>query len=360
MPSIIYYLRLYYLNRFDPIINKRYYRFVISINICLMMLIAFNKTISIIAFTLSDPISEINNPQSGAPYILRSISTTFHVIFVPAIGFLFLGRAYLLYFDMKWMKASNKGEWASLISGDDYSEKHSNIFIKYKNTLGNETYIYLRILLPICLIISCMLIIISFVHTFLDKTTCLTLIYLILVILLLSIYNKIPKHSKDLFLIKKELKIELLCGAVIILLNVVFVLFGSVIFDGMSVYFFICPMEFLFTLMFWLLALFSTRWVMIDSNLVLERSVMDMNISLIEMLKNKVAMELFINHLFSEFSSESMLCIIECLQWKYFIKSSCEKPLVLNKSLANVTLPNIANMKEFPQSAIVFNSALEF
>eukprot|EP01083_Nonionella_stella_P090838 253837_1 len=354
VPSIMYYLRCYYHKRHNPIIQKRYYRIVIAINIILVILIVFDKTIYIISLSISDNPTHVKDPQNELPYKLNAICSSVYALFTPTVGFMFLGRTYLLYYDMQWMLASNKGQWVQFITHNN--QMHTNKYLKYRQTLGNARYIFIRILLPICFMISVLLLGTRLISDGAGASL-LILIYMILLTLCLVVYCKIPPHNTDLLLIRKEIKVMMQCGLFVVLLTVVHVLCQGIIFHGHTLFFYIAPVTFVYALVYSFVALFSTRWVLIDSGLLDTHVRVVHHMSLIQILSQKVTFELFMNHLLSEFSSEALLCIIECLQWKEFIQAQSNETLLLDPLVSELALPT--DDDEFPQSTIVYDAQLE-
>eukprot|EP01084_Bolivina_argentea_P102970 184463_1 len=372
LPIMLYYLRLYYLNRNHPIIHKRYYYVVILIVFVLILLIAIDKSFYIIALTIANETSDLQDKNKQLPYILSIISSILYLICTPSVGCAFAARAYLLYYDHKWMLASNKGRWAHLIT--DYYKTHTNWYIKHRATFGNPKFVFSKILIPICIVCSLLVLTAKFVSQALGAII-VNLIYIFLIVFILVIYHRIPTHSTDCFLIKKEIKMQLILGLLTVIFTTIYVIFKDFAFNGHRYYFFICPAQIIFTTIYVLVALVSTRWVMIDSGLSFKRDRNEKQeysrtisisttrqtspISLRQILKSREGFEAFFNFVFSEFSSESLLCIVECFQWKSFIQSiaSATDTLNLDSHLEHFSLPT--HNGKFPMSAIVYNEELK-
>ena len=253
---ILYYLLIYSQMRSTPIIKKRYGSLVILCNFIILFCISFSRVI--ISF---EYVNIIDNK------ILISFGHISFSIGLHTFCYLHLVRYFLLYFDIKYIIINQQNKWFHFI--DTTMHADDSFFIKYRNKCGKQSYMLKLVLIPVTISSGIAL----FAYYLKDFKAIILLNGILLTIPLIGfilIAIKIPTFH-DQFLIKKELKIFIFFVIIQLLCFISYGVLSITVFNGndyngnSNIYF-----EFGFLLfsniLFFILSLLTTYWVLYVSN----------------------------------------------------------------------------------------------
>ena len=367
-PLMFYYLHKYWKYRHDPIILKRHYT-VVALNIFFVWAnMIGDKGLYMISIIITD--SNLEKTHENTIYLLSDYA---YYIFGPCIFLAFAVRTWLLFYDLKFMKLTKYDQkWKHFINPQKYTDNtlNNNWFIKHKQTFGNSHFLLLKVFTP-TILITC--IILSIMYYFFRDLSIHYFIFLLFIvsmtILVGIIYCKLPQHQIEFFKMKQEISIQLKIGVSFIVFFVIYIILRIFVFDSYT-FWLIMPYQYICVVHYWFVAYFSTEWVLKTTELLyseerkleelVDSSISDVaGIPLSRILRNKLSFNIFMQHLSSEFSTESLLCIAECWQFKLMMKQ--KYPELKQSELIKVLDEQFHSFrlsKDIPQSTIVYDDAL--
>ena len=318
---------------------------------------------------------------------------------------------WILYYEIMWTVVTNPdNKWTHFID-PNFDEHHADIFvnnwfIQKQSTFGNTKWITKYILLPFIVIIYSTLYFSKYISSETHYFTFMFWVFLTCT-LIGVVRSKIPSKKIEIFQIKKHTDRMLRIGLSFAFCFTVYVIIKSFVITPNYELTLILPFQFLFALHYFLGGIAATRYVLAECGLLTKTAPkrdisiiasigssfkLDMEspktsssttqyLSLSRILRQKMSFDAFMSHLMKEFSSETLLCILECLQFKAMIKALnykrkthqqnvCDTDdddedlltnyvgfhdfLLLNEALFDVSLPE--EEEEMPQSVIVYDS----
>eukprot|EP01084_Bolivina_argentea_P016720 31247_1 len=247
-------------------------------------------------------------------------------------------RLWLIYFDLNYLNALKNQAWKSIIN---IKQKDQDWFLRNKQTYGNKKWIISRILIYyfISATISCIVLnLFGAFHVTYLIDGCL---YGLPLIIIVYVYLKSPRYSKDYFYFRHEFKISalLVCYTLCVYLFAQIVFFYNIFVSDL--------MTVSVSLNTSILSLISTIWIpykilsktiwnqhtnstqrqseivmkVIQTPSTIKTESSSTNSKLLQTLKNEHDLESFVDHISHEFSCEVILSFIECCQFKkYFTK----------------------------------------
>eukprot|EP01084_Bolivina_argentea_P257439 433737_1 len=392
--SIAYYTYIYYSHRTNAIIYKRHWDLLVVFNLLLILSLIGDKVLYMISILITDNMSQAHN------HIIYQISDYMYFFLGPTLLLFISCRVWLVYYDLKWTLVANPNdEWTHFIDPQyiDTDRKTSistnlefsnNWFIKHQSTLGNSKWMKKFVIIPSTIILDTLLclslLIHADIHYYIFCAFCG-----FLAITIGRTYYLIPKMQIEIFQIKIEIDKMFKVSLSFLSFFAVYTILRTIIVNEKYQFILIIPFQFIFCLHYFFAAIFATRWVLINSQLLQSKNNKS-NISsdtsssaddqsseentfwsLHKILRNKLSFNVFMHHLLKEFSSENLLCILEYYQFKLMIIDSHNnvnatdtntnymevenEQLELHKSLIDFRLPSVDIM---PRSVIVYDKEL--
>eukprot|EP01084_Bolivina_argentea_P239635 402745_1 len=387
-PSLIYYALLFYRLRHISTIKSRHYRITLIIN-CLILIYILLEKPSFIWAVIHGAIKGTNGHPDSLGHLFQSISDTSYTFSGQGFVACFVLRAWIMFFNTKWSIFVLKGQWAELIEPNG---RHAqNFFIQKKATFGNERWVITHIFIPIYILIiilsgGSLLFFNIAIHYIIDN-----LLYVISFITFIVLWIKLPKYN-DHIGIKHEMRLLVKLGACGLLF---FVTYAALLTFFLQYQFIIASIfQMIFAIIHWLFAMISTYWVLkhyhLGSTNAVRLSIMmfmsfsatnetdskiefstsskskktdqkqeNKNRTLFQILCDEKFFDAYAIHIFHEFASESLLCVIECMQLKWYI---IEQGLMLEEDVKKCEDPGISKLKlareKLPKSVIVFDEEL--
>eukprot|EP01084_Bolivina_argentea_P230406 388661_1 len=283
-------------------------------------------------------------------------------------------RIWLIYFSLRHLDASTNQVWKSKI---DATYSNNNWFLNNKHSFGNPKWVSIRICTYYIFAATVAIILLNMfgdIQWVLVIDGCL---YGFPVLVVIYVYFKCPKTSKDYFLFHYEFKTTTIIS-----------IFGLGLYLSSQVISFI---DFYLAQTINILAgnavsfvsIISTLWIpkKILSQTVwnekrrysnTEKMIIEMNSSdkdedtsvhekLRNVLKNQNDLESFIEYLLHEFSQELILSFIECVQFKQYFNELCmqydhkfDSQHIVSSLTSNIDDNNFELDGSIPKSAIVY------
>ena len=348
VPILTYYLYLYYSHRSNPIIHKRHYGVMIAYNIFSMLSLIGDKSLYMVSICITDSIQQAHN------HIIYEISDYVYFFVGPAIILFFCFMTWMVFYDISWAIITNPdNKWThfintsfNTISNQNTDKFSDNWFIKNQPKYGNSKWLTKHIFIPICTLIYVSL----FASLYVDVTIHYYVFMLWMIICALFcaiIYYNIPRQQIEIFKIKKQTDKMMICWVSFVVCFGFYLGLRVFITDPEYQFIIILPFQYAFTAIYFWGGLLSTRYVLIECDLVerintersmsLKKVVANMieipqltgnvengvnglsHLSLARILSSRVSFNAFMSHLLKEFSSENLLCILECWQFKSMV-----------------------------------------
>eukprot|EP01084_Bolivina_argentea_P298609 514626_1 len=162
IPSFSYYLSLYYKHRSNQMIHKRHYKYIICLNLLLILSLIGDKGLYMMAIIMTDNINEAHM------HILYTVSDYIYFFCGPSIIVDIAIICWMLYYDIRWTSIANPdNKWTHFID-PKYNNNHqlfaNNWFIKNQSTFGNSEWDFKHIVVPTCTFIYITLFLSLFIH----------------------------------------------------------------------------------------------------------------------------------------------------------------------------------------------------
>eukprot|EP01084_Bolivina_argentea_P252271 423405_1 len=295
-----------------------------------------------------------------------------------AMVYILVYRTWMVYYDIKWNLALEDEQWQSQINTNTLKPSW---YIKNRQTFRNATYVSIILFIPWFLI--CSIGIISVLLT--GKKTSISLFchatnLLIPIILLTILTCKMPTYN-DYYKLRQETKLlsilSIICFIGVIFLGIVL---KAVPGEWKWIFMQLFHISLLFVLCiisyYWVLKQFNLPTIYCrlsqykpSHNLEMMRSKSDieankstnMNLNLIDVLKDDELFKYYARHLSKEFAIESLLFFVECHQFMQYLVQYIDLTVKeTSLSSLNTTSNSHAyiddielNAKNIPQSSIV-------
>eukprot|EP01083_Nonionella_stella_P123814 373331_1 len=381
IPIICYYLHIYYAHRSSPIIHKRHYKIMIVFNILLMISLLGDKSLYMVSIILTDTVEEAES------HIIYKISDYVYFFVGPAVVLTMGLAAWMFYYDTTWTLVTNpNNKWTHFVDpkfNDNQSDLFvNNWFIKNRSTFGNTQWLIKHILCPLCVVVYITLFLSLFIAHNVHYVFFMSWMAIIAIFIGIIVW-KLPQQNVEIFKIKSQIsrmvRIELsfvICFAPYVVLRL-FV-------PSEYQYAVIFPFQYVFAVIYLLGAIIPTRYVLMECGLLDDNTATstvikvkhmvansmdtlmvknstvknsaEQPLSLANILKEKLSFQSFMTHLLREFSSENLLAILECFQFKMMVSDMNEQSqdrvhLVLDEGVAKYSVP----CDGMPQSVIVYD-----
>eukprot|EP01083_Nonionella_stella_P008244 23738_1 len=383
-PFIIYYMVVFWSHRYETVIHTRHPLVVILFSIFLLINMLGDKGLFMISILLTPDLTQtFQHPL----YIASDWAYYFSG---PCIFSLFALRSWLCYYDLHWIKLTHhQNKWAHWINDTAKTRSmialKTNFYINHKHNYGHSKWLLLKIFLPS----TCSMAIIlytsyCFIPTYGIHYYILLLYMLFMIVLVIVIYSKLPKQQLEIIKLKKELFISLKIGVSFLIFFTLYISLKTIVFEPdtfwlVMLYQYICVIHYV------LGAYMSTIWILKQTNLMHRRMkpsiALQINsnsdtlysnethlddlqqgagaLSLVVILRNKVSFDLFMEHLHTEISMESLLCVVEMWQFKEWMDREYQNTFLKSKhtQILNVTFNGfrLPQTDEMPKSEIVYN-----
>eukprot|EP01083_Nonionella_stella_P155028 500260_1 len=359
-PSLVYYAYRFYSLRRTPTINKRHHRLVRVINIAIGIYIVFSKpSLMFAALTGSSRTDNCFKTHINCS-IAQTISDIADSISSHGWPTLLLIRLWLIYFETTYNDQFCEGQWVQFINPKCIELQANSLVYRVRNTLGKEQWVMRYIFTSyyvFSLCIGVLLIILLPTHK-LDAVLKGPVL-----ILFIILWYKTPKNT-DALKVHHEMKLILAIVGVDVICFITYSIIMAHITNEEYRIYCICVFQTWFATGHLLYALCTTKWVLTYSGLHVPsidklRAYVHSNSpetvqteSLAEILSQRQSLNTFMTYLCSEWSMESLLCIIECCQFKAFARNNGYHSD--ENELDVLSLP----LDKLPQSAIVYDSEL--
>ena len=267
--------------------------------------------------------------------ILIILHQIIHDSIITIILYLFLFKVYILWYEIGFQKACINIEWKGHIDPEykNKNNKFDQLFIKYHHQNKYKKYVISFVILPMIIASISLIIITMLVCT--DNNYSKVLLYIVIVIILYCIpiifsivfWVYTPKFD-DIFCIRKEVK------RLIIIISLF--IFGLLILIAVHEYTNIPVgiINVIYSIIMTSIAIYSSTIKVLKENNILNKSkekrkdykfeLQPININMHDLmdtvLSHNIGFNLFMHHLSKEFAMENLLCIIECTQYKQYIR----------------------------------------
>eukprot|EP01084_Bolivina_argentea_P044526 81932_1 len=364
-------LQIYAYHRFTTIqhlviIQKRYPT-IVKVEAIAAVFLAFIT----IPIWSNDSFKATNFGIEGSEEYLYEIGTILTVLNMHFIADIEVGRLWLISFNLHYLHASKNQQWKSQI---DHSFAQKDWYLKNLKTYGNKKYVITRVF--IWFVISTAIPLILFYTVF--GFTHLhwyglvdALFYSIPVIIIIYTYYKCPKDANDNFLFHYEFRITVTIYGLSLIayfINQIVFFMGFIVINHsintLLAMFVAAPPSLLSTVWVPRKILSLKTWNQsyrdvlkrarcdVDKHATdVENPKMDLDAKLYETLKHEKTFEIFVEWMAREFSSESILCFIELVQFKEYIVQYIQNKNVIDNESYDKYLNCLYN--EIPKSNIV-------
>eukprot|EP01084_Bolivina_argentea_P077668 140918_1 len=382
MPTSLFFGYQMFKRRANVTVNKRYPTITFFTAIC------FSLRLITSAITLI----LLGTKEIDITYVGYKILLVFDNIFLYLFLILLLWRSWNINYDLQWINNSVADEqWRLIIQAQDEvlieQGRKLSFYLKYNSTFGRSSFCG-KIFIPIFFIIYFLLINIPLLVTddftsdqsissLLSRLTFIITFFIL--ILLFIITPKKVAGNTDGFYIIKELKIIFVFNLFIFIIAFIGFIYGRFVYEtriDQRRYVYILIEESLYFAFEWLIVMFSTFYVLGKTGEIMQKYHLsrnrgktnmkmikldkNVNTQLYQALQKDEVFEEFLKHLAAEFSLQTMLALIEFLQFqrychKYFIKNPIAYQTLLpeNETLS-LESDQIRLPKDLPQSDIVF------
>eukprot|EP01083_Nonionella_stella_P023122 63941_1 len=360
-PLLFYHLYRFYTLKESAIIHKRHYRIVIVINIIISVYLTVSRPCFILAV-----MEGSTGPNHNCLKALHDANTFEECSILQTIAdltdsatnhgwtTLLLMRMWLIFFETAYNQEVTKDDhkWTQFIQIHTQSA-HKPWTQNVRHTLGNEYWILTRLWIPYYIFMICFSLFSLVIHTTFNYYP---LLYIPIFIGFGYLWSK-TSDSSDVLKVRHEMRLILRCAAFGLLIWMLYsVLLSHAHLQSYRVYI-IYTFETFFAAWTTVYALCTTKWVISYSGLDSSKSKKQKRQSnpLTDILATTTTLHVFMKHLCNEWSMESLLCVIECYQFKQFIKNKSNPITFGNKTLLKHVILDTATL---PQSSIVFDTEL--
>eukprot|EP01083_Nonionella_stella_P070762 189484_1 len=359
---ITYFTQRFYRMRHRQALQKRCPKLVYLATVsCILYLVGFQF------FSALGTIYE--DTQSGAMFNL--LSSIFYAFSIHGVAIAFIGRSWIIYFNIQWRIQTEKQAWVIHI---DNSSSSSFWFIKHRKDYGSNRFIFIVMFSYYIIeasVISALLIM-ALPWAILDM-----LCHSIEIIILVILWNKIPAFY-DVFGIKEELKYILCVAAALLLIFIcgnVGYAFSGYTFVGWYLFMFIYSVCLTVIALLFNGYIFRSKFTKLLARSYEIKDLMLQNvhnahqqniqgvdennqntIQLKETLNSKELIEAFFIHLADEFSVELLLSFVEFTQFKSCLMNDHGFMDKIQDIVHGDALRNVSIYNRLPQSHIVYES----
>eukprot|EP01084_Bolivina_argentea_P024664 45925_1 len=362
-----------------------------------------DKSLYMVSIIINDTLDEAHS------HLIYEISDYVYFFVGPTLVLCMGLVVWMLYYDITFAQIILSNKWTHFID-PEYNNKPTEFqfandwFIKHKTTFGNTGWLSKYIITPICILIYTSLFLSLLVHSGLHYFIFLAWMAANAIFVAVT-YWYIPKAQIEVFKITQQTDRMIQLSMSFVVFFGIYILLRLFIVAPEYQFAMILPFQYIFALHYFVGGLITTRYVLTRCGLINTNKPLDLErvnslktfvgsalklakldsmsekketyLPLTRILSDKICWNAFMSHLLKEFSSENLLCILECWQFKTMINDfnhnkiqrassnvfETDKTseyvggneLKVNEALIDYSLPLD---DEMPQSVIVYNDDL--
>eukprot|EP01084_Bolivina_argentea_P148438 259505_1 len=317
---IIYNGVKFYRFREHQAIQKRYPSFVILQTLCLFLYVLHSilyKGAFIYNHERKTNFTEMNVSSHQIGNTLKHISEILYIFSSHGMIISFIARAYIMFFNTKWVIQMQKSKWSVYLNSD----LSSFWFLRHHKHFGSKRYIYLVVLFYYLLVTFTVSILLTLHFVFAGFIT--AALYLFEILSVIVIWIQIPKFH-DVHFIKREMKISFVLCLTALLIYIIWIIIdivsGGTIGDQLWPF---MMSQFLLGTVIGSIAIVINKYVFYvcihAENIPFTQNYDHIRIT--DTLSNKELLPLFFKHLGDEWSVELLLSFVEFLQFKNMLNN---------------------------------------